>query len=205
MLTLRCRSQRIGDFTTEVAQSLDQPDFNIADHEVLRTLVVLFARCAGMPFPVGPCLLMRPWRNVASQLAFLEVAISAEAELVSFNPGKLYPGAMPLVSPFPERGIPGGPSNDAWLCPDLVKVLLRLGETPHFLRTRALLDRAVVTCPEMLVVILATCSRDAKVTNTRLYGALLRELLPRYFLPPSVAGLLQRRAWRCSLCNASGA
>ena len=43
----------------DVAQCFDQPDAAIVDAQMLRTLVILFARGAGMPFPIGPCLLAR--------------------------------------------------------------------------------------------------------------------------------------------------
>ena len=89
-----------------------------------------------------------------------------------------------MVTCFTEPNIRNPSKNDAWLNPDLVKMLLQLGETIHYVRVRELLDGAVRAHPEMLVVVLATCSsKDPAVASLRLYGALLKEILPMYFSP----------------------
>ena len=178
----------------EVARDLDQTDVEVRDQTSLRALAGLFARASGQPFPVG--FLLEPWANRASHLSFLEVAVSAHPDTMSFG----YPnaaGPLPLLARFPEAtGLPQPDANDAWLNPDLIKVLLALGEDGTLAcRAKALLDRAARACPEVLLVGLATHALDLGVF--RLTGSLLRQLLPLYFSPKATARALPlvQRLW----------
>jgi hypothetical protein len=172
---------------------LDQPsDLSITDGLSLQHLVHLFTRVCGVPlFPVAQVVLSGLWANLESQISFLECAVAADADTISFSQATTSSekAMLPLLPRFSEpTGLEmGGPANDAWLNPNLVRLLLAFGETPTLAeRAHALANRAVVSCPETLALVLATHAEEAGFTGTRLHAALLKDLLPPYFSPQPV-------------------
>ena len=184
-----------GDWAA-AARELDQPDLVVTDAASLRTLLSLFSRASGSPFPVGAVLLAAPWANASHHLSLLEVAVAADSDTVNFS-RPAAAGALPLLQRFPEAaGLPQPEPNDAWFNPNLVRVLLALGEDSALAgRAKALLDRAARGCPEVLLVVLANHAHE--LGGFRLAGPLLRALLPLYFSPKATARALPlvQRLW----------
>jgi CCR4-NOT transcription complex subunit 1 len=175
-----------------VAAALDQPDLVVADPCALEVLAHLFKRLAAAapasaaapaaPFALCSAVLARAWANPAAQLSLLEVAVSADREVWSFATGTS--GPLPNVAPLDAPACSSGPANACWLNPNLVQLLLALGDGPCGPRAKRLLDRAARACPETLVLVLGSACADACAsTQSRAANALLRDLLPLYFTP----------------------
>jgi CCR4-NOT transcription complex subunit 1 len=176
-----------------IAQALDQPDICCSDPAALKFLLLLLARSAERV--AGPiiadALLAGPWMHPAAQLALLEAAITDPTAL-DLSKG----GPLPALEDTAEM-IPPGPSVGFFSNPNLVCVLVGLGEGALGPRARALLDIGAKACPEALLLSLGAVSH--LMASHRLHGALLNELLPPLFSPsprPAVL-LVGRLAGQC--------
>ena len=186
-----------------VSTFLDQSDLVVRDPHALQVLTALFDRLAAglslapggewseQPSPVSlcACVLAKPWaKNPPSQLSLLEQAVSAAPEVWSFASGTS--GPLPNVPKLQGEGNSDDSSSssvlDAWHNPNLVRLLLALGEGPCGERAKDLLDRAARACPDTLFLVLGTACADLLCsTRSRMANALMRDLLPLFFMPSS--------------------
>ena len=215
------------DFT-EVAKELDQPwaGYRVAEVGHLRSLAALFARASGTPLlDAAPHLLSAPWpRHPKSHLAFLEAALNdatlalgAPRESAANSGESLLPG----VARFEDGSCSNGPAHGGWLNPNLVKVVLDLGEGQGAecgAQARALLDRGAHECPEALMLCLVALEQDARQTKGPTKGpttaqglgqALERDLVPLFFAADGRRARqgalpLAQRVWGAGAPGASG-
>lgn len=177
-----------------VSWSLDQADLVVADPYALQVLTALFDRLGAAaggsdqkPLSLCAAVLARPWpKNPSSQLSLLEQAVSAAPDIWSFASGTS--GPLPNVAKLQEDNDNSSSSAvlDAWHNPNLVRLLLALGEGPCGERAKDLLDRAARACPDTLFLVLGTSCADLVVsTRSRVANAVVRDLLPLFFMPSS--------------------
>ena len=109
------------------------------------------------PFPVD--VLTQPWRNSHVQLSFLRLLVIPEHAQ--------YPELVSLLSLFTSRVNREGlkslsssadPTLQPWTCLDLVKALLRLGDSNHLEEVRRLFEHPCKVFPEILMIALAQTS-----------------------------------------------
>jgi CCR4-NOT transcription complex subunit 1 len=182
--------------SNQVVQHFDQHDLKIKNEASFTAFVQLFARLFGKHVPVT-CLIDKMWRNMDSQLLFLEFAEASDAFSFSTSPC----GPLPLAEGFSDLSSP--PLSDAWLNPNFFRFLLLVGDTSYAQRASEMFERGSRSCPEVLAMVLALHTTEPAYSSTRLHASLTKQLLVPFFLPNSVPGphvaLFLRRLWALNM------
>lgn len=137
-----------------VAESLDEANCFVPNFSGLLLILRVYRRVGKGYFPVDT--LTQVWRNTTAQLSILRLLVIPEhaqsPEIVAF------------LSSFTNRVVREGlkslsnsadPTLQPWICLDLVKTLLQLGEANHHEDVCRLLDHPLKTFPEILMIALA--------------------------------------------------
>lgn len=117
------------DLPADPASPMGHPHHLIRSSDAFTWVVQLVLDASGAPFPTAA--LLEPWAHPESQLACIELAVSAPPRLVTFQ-------HLPaLIAPLPASVSRGaGSANRAWCSPQLYEALERLAMVPK-------LDKAV--------------------------------------------------------------
>ncbi len=137
---------------------------------------------------------MQPWRSIQAQLSFLRLLVIPEhaqnPELVS------------LLSLFTNRVNREGlkslsnsadPTLQPWTCLDIVRALLRLGDTMHSEEVRRLFDHPSKTFPEILMIALAQITLPKPAVVQELY---LSYLMLIFLNPHPNTSVVLSKVWQ---------
>jgi CCR4-NOT transcription complex subunit 1 len=171
-----------------VAKELDHDGFHLPDQRALNIVLTCYRAASKQPFPIG--VLFSKWNNTVGQLSFLNQAIAAPADMLSFS-------TSPRTQrPFDATSISQGSTNQAWLSLDLFSTLLTLAETEHYAAVKGIFAKPARICPELLLSGLAQCA----CTWDSMRNELFDELLLNYtsHKPHKHTPALMQRLWQCN-------
>lgn len=159
----------------KVAELLDHDEFLVPDYPAFEILVRCLSKGLQDPYPLET-LIGKIWNNIEGQLSFLRFAVSAAKEVFTFEHSKR---KMKPLEAIQGGKSPTGTLNCAWLSYDLMDILCKLGDTSHEATVMAILENGMKNCPEILILNVASFSKDWGQTQKKIVLA----LLPTFILP----------------------